>query len=90
MVWARRSSIEIIGEILKLKRAGKTKIMYRANMSYEQMGMYLDFLENKGLMVEDTSNGRVIFKTTERGVNVLERIEGLLKELGLDEGLDEI
>lgn len=88
MSWARRSSIEIIGEILNLKRANKTKIMYGANMSYEQTAMYLDFLENKGLMEKDTSNGRVNYKTTERGVNVLERIECLLKDLGLDERRD--
>lgn len=90
MSWTRRSTIEIIGEILNLKRAGKTKIMYRVNMSYEQTARYLPFLEDKGLIEKSERNGRFTYETTERGVNLLERIEGLLEELRPNERQDEI
>ena len=89
MSWNRRSSVEIIGEILNLKRSRKTQIMYRVNMSHEQTAMYLDLLENKGLIEKYESNGRLIYETTERGVNLLERIEGVLNELRPKERQDE-
>lgn len=90
MSWTRRSNIEIIGEILSLKRAGKTKIMYRVNMSSEQTATYLTFLENNGLIEKYESNGRLTYETTERGMNLLERIEGLLKDLRPEEWRDKI
>ncbi|MBM4433417.1 MAG: hypothetical protein FJ025_05395, partial [Chloroflexi bacterium] len=39
----RRSNIEIIAEMLKVGEngAGKTKIMYNANLSYTQIQKYL-------------------------------------------------
>jgi predicted transcriptional regulator len=89
MSWTRRSSIEIIGEILDLKRSNKTEIMYRVNMSSEQMATYLDLLENNGLIEKYKNNGRFTYETTERGVNLLERIQGVLKELGLNERREE-
>ena len=33
----RRSSVEVIADILRLGQAGKTEIMYSANMSYFQL-----------------------------------------------------
>ena len=40
----RRSSIEVIADMLRLGEAGKTEIMYSANMSYFQLQKYLKFL----------------------------------------------
>ncbi|MEK7354765.1 MAG: winged helix-turn-helix domain-containing protein, partial [Chloroflexota bacterium] len=40
----RRSSIQIIADMLRLGEAGKTEIMYSANMSYFQLQKYLNFL----------------------------------------------
>ena len=33
----RRSNVEVIADILRLGDAGKTEIMYSANMSYRQL-----------------------------------------------------
>jgi predicted transcriptional regulator len=38
----RRSSVEVIADILRLGQAGKTEIMYSANMSYFQLQKYLN------------------------------------------------
>jgi predicted transcriptional regulator len=40
----RRSSIEIIADMLRLGEAGKTEMMYSVNMSYFQLQKYLNFL----------------------------------------------
>ena len=46
----RRSNIEVISDILRLGEAGKTEIMYSANMSYFQLRKYLDFLTLGGFI----------------------------------------
>ena len=45
-VGRRRSNIEIIADMLRVGEsgAGKTEIMYSANMSYTQIQKYLDYL----------------------------------------------
>ena len=40
----RRSSIEVIADMLRLGEAGKTEIMYSVNMSYFQLQKYLNFM----------------------------------------------
>ena len=42
----RRSSVQVMADILRLGEAGKTEIMYSANMSYRQLQKYLEFLVN--------------------------------------------
>lgn len=65
----RRGSLEIIVEILKiaLKGATKTQIMYKANLSYNSLVRYLNFLQKSGF-IEDS--GR-IYRTTNKGVKLL-------------------
>ena len=48
----RRSNIEIIADMLRVGEngAGKTEIMYSANMSYSQIQKYLDYLVNQGFI----------------------------------------
>ena len=46
----RRSSLEIIADMLRLGEAGKTEIMYSVNMSYFQLQKYLGFLLDRGLI----------------------------------------
>ena len=46
----RRSSVEVIADILRLGQAGKTEIMYSANMSYFQLQKYLNYLLKLGLI----------------------------------------
>lgn len=91
MSWNRRSSVEIVGEILSLnlRSASKTNIMYRVNMSHEQVGMYLSTLEERGHLRRFEEAGRVRYQTTERGQQLLQHIASVVQELGLEPQQDE-
>ena len=70
MVGDRRSRLEVIADILAeaVKGANKTRIMYRANLNFLRFDRYLSDLLDKGLIVrENTSDNRVIYRTTDRG-----------------------
>jgi predicted transcriptional regulator len=64
-----RGKIEIMADVLALSTSGikKTHIMYRANLSYEQILYYLNHLLGKGLMAQDVSDGALVYRTTEKG-----------------------
>ena len=84
----RRSDIEIIAEMLRIGEngAGKTKLMYNANMSYVQMKKYLRFLINQGYLDSvRTGNLSVTYQATERGLNLLKSIDGFIEILGLND-----
>ena len=84
----RRSNIEIIAEMLKVGEngAGKTKIMYNANMSYSQIQKYLGFLMSQGFVDKmEMGNPSVTYQVTESGLKLLESISGLMEMLGLDD-----
>jgi predicted transcriptional regulator len=64
-----RGRIQIMGDVLGLATSGirKTHIMYRANLSYEQVHMYLAELIKRGLLVQHATDEGVVYRTTERG-----------------------
>ena len=64
-----RGKIEIMADVLALSTSGikKTHIMYRANLSYEQILYYLNQLLSKGLIAQDVSEGALVYRTTEKG-----------------------
>ncbi len=66
-----RSSTEIISMILDAANGGatKTKIMYKAMLSYNQLKEYLSVLIKNNLM--EYRDGNKTFKTTEKGLNLL-------------------
>ena len=80
----RRSSIEVIADMLRLGEAGKTEIMYSANMSYHQLQKYLTFLLQQELITKVTvGNPVVTYKVTRKGLRLLRNIEGILEMLDL-------
>ncbi len=84
----RRSNIEIIAEMLKVGEngAGKTKIMYNANLSYTQIQKYLGFLTSQGFINKmELGNPSVTYRVTDNGLKLLESINTLIKMLGLSE-----
>ena len=84
----RRSNIEIIAEMLQIGEngAGKTKIMYNANLSYTQIQKYLGFLMSQGFIDKmEMGNPSVTYQVTESGLKLLESINGLMEMLGLNE-----
>ncbi len=84
----RRSNIEIIAEMLKVGEngAGKTKIMYNANLSYTQIQKYLGFLTSQGFIGKmEMGNPSVTYQVTESGLKLLESINSLMEMLGLND-----
>ncbi len=82
----RRSSIEVIADMLRLGEAGKTEIMYSANMSYFQLQKYLKFLLDLKLIDRVTvGNPMVTYRVTRKGLRLLRSIDGILEILELRE-----
>lgn len=78
----RRSSIEVIADMLRLGEAGKTEIMYSANMSYFQLQKYLNFLLQLRLIDKVTvGNPVVTYRVTKKGLGLLKSIDGILEIL---------
>jgi predicted transcriptional regulator len=77
-----RDKIDIISQILEAANGGgasRTRIMYKALLSYAQMKAHLMLLTEKGLLRynEDTRT----FKTTEKGLRFLKtynQIDGII------------
>ena len=81
----RRSSIEIIADILKLGEAGKTEIMYSANMSFFQLQKYLKFLLQLKLIDKvSVGNPTVTYRITPKGLHLLRNIETILNILEIE------
>ena len=68
-----RGRTEIVSNILDAAngRATKTKIMYKAFLSYAQLKEYLSFLIENNLI--EYLNGTQTYKTTEKGLNYLKK-----------------
>jgi predicted transcriptional regulator len=69
-----RGKIQIMGDVLALATSGikKTHIMYRANLSYEQVHLYLGELIGKRLITQDVSSSDgVVYRTTTKGIEFL-------------------
>ncbi len=82
----RRSSIEVIADMLRLGEAGKTEIMYSANMSYFQLQKYLNFLLQLKLIDKVTvGNPVVTYRVTRKGLRLLKSIDSILEVLELRE-----
>ncbi|TSA55016.1 MAG: hypothetical protein D4R38_01290 [Dehalococcoidia bacterium] len=80
----RRSNIEIISEMLRIGAdgAGKTEIMYSANMSYRQLQKYLKFMLSQGLIDQiEVENPSITFIVTEKGHGLRQSIETVLEVL---------
>jgi predicted transcriptional regulator len=80
----RRSNIEIISDMLRVGEngAGKTEIMYSANMSYSQIQKYLGFLIGHGFIDRlEVGNPVVTYRVTEKGLALLRSIDTILEVL---------
>ena len=83
----RRDRLVIMAEILGITKKGisKTHIMFRANLSFSQLSQYIEFLSKSALLKKVTSNGKVVYQSTEKGLEFLEKQQeaiNLLKENG--------
>jgi predicted transcriptional regulator len=67
-----RSRTEIVGLILDAANGGgatKTKIMYKAFLSFAQLREYLTMLQDNGLI--EYEGGKQTYRTTEKGMRLL-------------------
>src|SRR5207247_11141561 len=64
-----RGKIQIMGDVLALATSGikKTHIMYKANLSYEQVRLYLSELIGGRLLSQDASQNGIEDRITEKG-----------------------
>jgi predicted transcriptional regulator len=84
-----RSRTEIASRILESATGGatKTKIMYKAFLSYAQLKEYLSVLEENGLLAHD--KGEQLYKTTEKGMrflNITNSLQGMMEGIPTTEG----
>jgi predicted transcriptional regulator len=80
-----RDKIEIISHVLEATNGGaiKTRIMYKAVLSYNQMKVYVNFLAEKGLLEYAYQQDVRIVRTTEKGLLFLDtynRIHDIITE----------
>jgi predicted transcriptional regulator len=83
-VGRRRSNIEIIADMLRVGEygAGKTEIMYTANMSYSQIQKYLEYLVNQGFVNKVNMDSTVVaYQVTDNGLKLLKAIDTLMAML---------
>lgn len=73
----KRVRHNIIVEILKIAKDGarKTKIVYGANLNFNQAKLYLDALNDAGFLTEKDG----VWRTTEKGLHVIEACEICLR-----------
>jgi predicted transcriptional regulator len=77
-----RNRIDIIAQLLNAASSPttKTKMMYKALLSYEQLKGYLIMLIANDLITYDKSSGR--FSTTNKGYEFVRRYEDLTNLIG--------
>ncbi len=79
---SHRGRLDIIANILVAASGGvrKTAIMYKCNLSFRQLEMYLDFLQERGLLnafARRRSRTFVMFETTDKGMDYLQAYHNL-------------
>ena len=81
LIGQRRTSVEIVHEILSVcdnGGANKTAIMYRGNLSYDQLRRYLALLSGR-LLIHRNDQGR--FQITAKGEKMLRRTSNVMRSL---------
>lgn len=85
-----RSRLAILVDILEVIAEGETKptrIMYGANLSYDRLQKYLDYLIRMGLINEIKDNEEVRYRITEKGLQFIKdarRVLEFMRAFGLE------
>jgi predicted transcriptional regulator len=82
----RRSKMETYCDIVKAIGAGAEKpthIMYRANLSWTVMQGYIKDLEAQGLVASQETDGKRLYKLTEKGFLLLKQYVSIKEDLKL-------
>lgn len=82
-----RGRFDVIASMLTVAKeeSRQTRIMYKCNLSYRQIKVYLDYLLTKGLMETGEVKHKAwkvkLFKTTEKGEIFLNAYRALVESL---------
>jgi predicted transcriptional regulator len=81
----KRSKQEIIAQILEvcLDSASKTAIVYQVNLNFRTINPYLDIL-TKNNLIEVSKGKQTLYKTTQKGANLIEIIKKVNESLSKD------
>ncbi len=71
----RRDRMQIIADVLRLKEATKTEIMYSLGFNSARARHYIDFLVKKGFLERVNIGPRTIYQTSASGKHFLEQME---------------
>jgi predicted transcriptional regulator len=82
----RRDKLVIMAEMVTIAKRGtpKTRMMFEANLSFSQLNEYLTLLSNTGLIEKTSNHGKVIFQTTPKGLEFLEKQQQVFNLLNDD------
>ena len=76
--------METFGDILRVIGAGAEKpthIMYKANLSWTVMQLYIKSLEAQGLVVADSDQGKRLYHLSEKGFEVSNQLLTIREQL---------
>lgn len=73
-IFTKRARFEIVYDVLStcLKPSRKTSILFKCNMSFDQLQKYLQFLASRGMIEHINNGGKNLYQVTEHGRKFLE------------------
>jgi predicted transcriptional regulator len=73
-LWDRRDRLRIMAEIMEIAKESqlKTRIMYRANLSFSQVNEYLSFLTEMKFLKLRVVDRQKFYETTAKGISYIE------------------
>jgi predicted transcriptional regulator len=83
----RRDKLKIIAQILEAAKEPtlKTQIMYKANLSFEQLNEYLEFMTNLDLLEKLAARRKDLYRTTQKGAEFAVRFDEITQLLRVEE-----
>ena len=82
VVMSRRSTFEIIADILRLGQASRTTILSSSSINVVSLDKYLSLLTEQGLLTITRKRNHKIYHTTKRGEVLLHQIDDIYRTLG--------
>jgi predicted transcriptional regulator len=85
----RRDKLIILMEIIDIakKETSKTRIMFKANLSYTQLNGYIDFLLHHNLLEKIVGKNKIAYKATYKGLDFYEKQETIISIFNDQSGL---
>jgi predicted transcriptional regulator len=76
----RRDKLIILMEIIKIAKeeTSKTRIMFKANLSYTQLNGYIDFLLHHNLIEKIVGKNKIAYRATYKGLDFYEKQETVI------------